>query len=98
MGQAVKYAALGAAIAVILTLAAAIVNSMYPTEIISNLGTSINSFLSAAGSFLQNVRGALNYFFGSSVYVTIALSMLLIVPFGRIAYKVSIAVFRFINQ
>lgn len=98
MGQAVKYAALGAAIAVILTLAAAIVNSMYPTEIISNLGSSINSFLSAAGSFLQNVRGALNYFFGSSLYVTIALSMLLIVPFGRIAYKVSIAVFRFINQ
>lgn len=98
MGQAVKYAALGAAIAAILALAAAVINSMYPTEIITNLGSSLTSFLSIAGSFLQNVRGALNYFFGSSLYVTIALSMVLIVPFGRIAYKVSIAIFRFLNQ
>lgn len=98
MGQAVKYAALGAAIAAILLLAASVVNSMYPTEIVSNLGSSLNAFLSAAGSFLQNVRGALNYFFGSSLYVTICLSMIFIVPFGRIAYKVSIAIFRFINQ
>lgn len=98
MGQAVKYAALGAAIVVILALAASVINSMYPTEIITNLGSSLNSFLQAVGGFLQNVRGALNYFFGSSLYVTICLAMVLIVPFGRVAYKISIAIFRFINQ
>lgn len=98
MGQAAKYAILGTAIAVILVSVVAIINSLYPTEVVSNFGSSLTNALSVVGDFFVNVRGALNYVLGSSLPLTICLALWVAVPFARLAYKVVIMVFRWINQ
>lgn len=98
MGQAAKYAVLAAAIAVVLVSAAAIINQLYPTEVVSNFGSSLTSALSVVGDFLTNVRGAFNYVLGSHLPLTISVALWLVVPFARLAFKVVVAVFRWINQ
>lgn len=98
MGQAAKYAILATAIAVVLVSVVSIINTLYPTEIINNFGSSLTSALSVAGSFLTNVRGAFNYILGSHLPLTISVAFWLIVPFARLVLKVVIMVFRWINQ
>ena len=98
MGQAAKYAVLGAAIAVVLISVVSIINSLYPTEIVNNFGSALTSALSVVGDFLNNVRGAFNYILGSSLPLTICVAFWLVIPFARLAMKVVIMVFRWINQ
>lgn len=98
MGQAVKYAALGVAIASILALIAGVINMIAPSEIVSGFGSAITNVIGAVGDFFRNVRGALNYVMGTHWVFTIAIAFWVAVPVARIAYRVVIAVTRFLNQ
>lgn len=98
MGQAVKYAALGVAIAAILASIAAVINLISPSEIVQGFGNAVTNVISAVGDFFRNVRGALNYVMGTHWVFTIAIAFWVAVPLARIAYRIFIAVTRFLNQ
>lgn len=97
MGQAVKYAVLGVALVAVIALAGAIIVQASPDSALSSFGSSVSSFLSNVGSILRSVRGALNYVLGSSM-VSIAVFFWVSIPIARIAFRVVVMVYRFINQ
>lgn len=98
MGQAAKYAALGIALATVLGLFAALIATLAPSDIAGGFASSIGTLLTVAGGFFANVRGALNYFFGTPIILNIAILITLLVPLTRIGVKIVVAVVRFINQ
>lgn len=98
MGQAAKYAVLAVAFAVVIGAAAVLINSVSPNEVLSGFTYSLTAFISGVGLFFQNVRGALNYVFGSPLLLNIALVFWLGVPITRAGVKLVIMVYRWFNQ
>ena len=98
MAQIVKWAYLGAAIVALLVTAAAVINSISPSDIITNFGTSVNSFLSSSGSSLTNVRGAINYFLGTHLIFDIALFGAFSLPFIKFGFRVVITFIKWLSQ
>lgn len=100
MGQAVKYAALGAAIIVILALVVGVVSSVTGSEVSGGFTSSVTAFINGCSSILQNVKGALNYACGSGGAIALNLLIWLnvILPLAIIPVRLVIMLHRFINQ
>lgn len=97
MGQAVKYAVLGVALVAVIALAGSIISQLNPDSALSSFASSVSSFLSNVGNVLHSVRGALNYVLGAPM-VSIAIFFWVSIPIARLAFRVVVMVYRFINQ
>lgn len=100
MGQAVKYAALGVAIVIILGLVGTLILGVTGVDITGGFAGSINRFLNTCSSVLQNVKGALNYACGEggAVALNLLLWINLLLPIAAIPIRLVIMLHRFINQ
>lgn len=101
MGQAAKYAILGAAIAVILASVAVVITQFVKPEIFSGFSSTVGSAVSFLNSSIANVKGAINYFLGGGAAVTafnVMLWLTLCFPIVKLGVKISIIVFRWMNQ
>lgn len=96
MGQAVKYAVLGAALVAVIVAAVALIAQSMPGSW-SDSSSAFASFLATATTTIRNVRGALNYVLGTSL-VGFAVPFYLTLPMLLIGLKVSVTVYRWINQ
>lgn len=98
MAQIVKWGYLGAAMVTLLTLALALFNEFALNDVVTNFGSSMQGFISSAGSAIQNVRGAFNYLLGSSIPMTIALYAAFVFPFAYFGSGVLVAAVRWLAQ
>lgn len=97
MGQAVKYSILGAALLVVVALIAGIISGFGTDDALSGLSGSISNFVGQASGIIQNVRGALNYVFGS-LFMTLTIPFWVGVPLAYIGVKLAVGVYRWLNQ
>lgn len=101
MGQAAKYAVLTAAILVVLTSIGLILTNFINPQVWSGIYTGISRGVSYAGSAFRNVKGAINYFLGGSTAGTafnIILWLQIMFSFATFGLKLSITIYRWINQ
>lgn len=101
MGQAAKYAVLGAAIISVLGTIAILVASFLDPSTISGVNNVLNGAISFLSNSLLNMKGLINYFLGSSALISAFNTLLwlnLLYPVVKIAVKVVIAVVRWMNQ
>lgn len=98
MAQIVKWGFLGAAMVALLAIILALFNEFALNDVVTNFGTSLQGFISSAGSAIQNVRGAFNYLLGSSIPLTIALYAAFVFPFAYFGTGVVVAGVRWLAQ
>lgn len=98
MGQAVKYALLGVAIATILALCVVYIGQIPVSDSVASLASSVTSIISYCGDTFRAARGILNALTGVPVLVTASLWLAVMSPFAKIGIKISVAIFRWINQ
>lgn len=98
MGTAVKYGLLAAALAVILAMMVVYLGNIPVSDTVNSLASSVGSFTAAMTSYLQAARGFLNSFTGSPHLVSFCLWYVLLMPFAKWAIRISVSVYRWINQ
>lgn len=99
MGQAVKYAALGVAIAAVLLLVVGVIGSV-TDGVFARVSSAISSLVSTAGTALRNVKGALNYVLGdgAAIGLNLLIWMKILFPLLMLPVYVVITIYRWINQ
>lgn len=100
MGQAVKYAALAAGIAIILALIVVFIGNIAPSGVFGSIASSITNFLNVASTYIQSARGLINYFFGpgSAVAINAIIWIKLLLPILSLPVYITVTIYRWINQ
>ena len=98
MGTAVKYGLLAAALAVILAMMVVYLGNIPVSDTINSLTESVGGFTSAMTSYFQAARGFLNAFVGLPSLISFCIWYVLLMPFAKWAIRISVAVYRWINQ
>lgn len=101
MGQAAKYALLGAAVATLLVTVVSIIGQFAGSGIISSISSGISTGVNAVSSFLLNARNFINYFLGgynAARAFSVILWLNILFPVASFGYKISITIFRWMNQ
>lgn len=101
MGQAAKYAILAAALLLVLASVGVIITNFVNPSLFSGISSGISRGLSVVGDAFTNVRGAINYFLGGGAAATafnVVLWLNIVFSFATFALKLSITIYRWINQ
>lgn len=98
MGTAVKYGLLAAALAVILAMMVVYLGQIPVSATVNEISIAVGNFLSVMTGYLNSARGFLNALVGSSALVSFCLWIVLLSPFVKWGIRVSVAVYRWINQ
>lgn len=100
MGQGIKYAALGVALGIIIVSIIALVGQVLQEGPLNEFSNNMASVIGNQGliSGIQNVRGAINYFFGAPFIISLCIWSLFVLPVIKVGLQITITVIRFINQ
>lgn len=98
MGTAVKYGLLAAALAVVLAMMVVYLGNIPVSATINEISISLGNFLSVMTGYLNTARGFLNSMLGSPALVSFCLWYVLLMPFVKWGIRISVAVYRWINQ
>lgn len=98
MGQAAKYALLGVALLAVIALCVVYIGQIPVSETVASFATSVTSVVSTCGTYFKSARGLLNALVGVPALVTMCLWFELLKPFAKIGIKLSVTVYKWINQ
>lgn len=101
MGQAAKYAVLASAIAVILSAIVVLTANFITPEIFSGFSSALGGVVAVLNNSVISAKGIINYFLGGGAAANafnILLWLNLLYPVAKFAVKISIVIFRWMNQ
>lgn len=98
MGQAVKYALLGASLLLVIGLCVVYLGQIPVSATVGSFATSVTNIISVAGNLFKSARGLLNSLVGVPQLVTMCIWFSLLMPFAKWGIQLSVTVYKWINQ